>query len=245
MKTIKFASFSIFPWGMRFMTIPLFLLTLGSSALPSQSKEDPELRRIFNQLDENAKNFRGFAAKYLQKQYRVILKEFDSPPETGEFLYSPNRDGSARLRKEAKSPGKSIATIKNGVAQVYQPNTKDAQQYNIGGNKDLTEYLTVGIGQSSAKLQEIANVSYQGSESIDGTPCAVVILKFKDPKKASYFSSIAIWYSKANGIPVQYKMQEPNSDYYLITFSGQKWNANIPDSKFDQKFPAGTKVQKY
>jgi outer membrane lipoprotein-sorting protein len=221
--------------------IAVFMLVWCALAMAFQA--DPELQKVFNQMDATAKTFRSFTASFTQKKYTVVLREFDTPA-TGGFYYARAKDGSALLRKEETSPGKSILTIKNGVATFYQPNIKQAQIYNLGKNKDKAEYLAIGISQSPAKLQENFNVSYQGSESINGKPCSILLLKPKNPKEAAYFASITVWFSKSNGVPLRNKMQEPNGDYLLIDFFDEKLNVNIPNSKFDQNLP-GVEVQKY
>jgi outer membrane lipoprotein-sorting protein len=205
---------------------------------------DPELQKTFIQMDATAKNFRSFTASFTQKKYTAVLQEFDTPAK-GDFYYARSKDGSALLRKEELSPGKSVLTIKNGVATFYQPGIKLAQIYNLGKNRDKAEYLAVGISQSPAKLQENFNVSFQGSESINGKPCSILLLKPKNPKEAAYFSSIIVWFSKSDGIPLRNKMLEPNGDYLLIDFSNEKLNANVSSSKFDQNLPGGVEIQKY
>jgi outer membrane lipoprotein-sorting protein len=205
---------------------------------------DQELQKIFNQMDGTVKNFRNFTASFTQKKYTAVLQEFDTPAK-GDFYYARAKDGSALLRKEETSPGKSVLTIKNGVATFYQPNIKQAQIYNLGKNKDKAEYLAIGISQSPAKLQENFNVSYQGSETVNGKPCSILLLKPKNPKEAAYFALITVWFSKTNGIPLRNKMQEPNGDYLLIDFFGEKLNTNIPGSKFDPNLAGGTEIQKY
>jgi outer membrane lipoprotein-sorting protein len=234
---------SAFPLGAgtRISIAAMFILVLCICAMAFQT--DPELQKVFNQMDATAKTFRSFTASFTQKKYTAVLREFDTPAK-GDFYYARAKDGSALLRKEETSPGKSILTIKNGVATFYQPNIKEAQIYNLGKNKDKAEYLAIGINQSPAKLQENFNVSYQGSEPINGKPCSILLLKPKNPKEAAYFAAITVWFSKSNGIPLQNKMQEPNGDYLLIDFFDEKLNASIPNSRFDQKLQ-GVKVQGY
>ncbi len=226
---------------MRISISAAFILALCVIALAVQA--DPELQKIFSQMDGTSKNFRNFTASFTQKKYTAVLQEFDTPAK-GDFYYARAKDGAALLRKEETSPGKSVLTIKKGVATFYEPNIRQAKQYNLGKNKDKAEYLAIGISQSPARLQENFNVSYLGSETINGKPCSILLLKPKNPKEAAYFASITVWFSKSNGIPLQNKMQEPNGDYILINFINEKLNTNIPGSRFDQKLP-GIEIQKY
>lgn len=220
-----------------------FLAALAAVCGFGQNKQEAELQLVLKQMETVGKNFRSFTAKFTQKKYTAVLKEFDIP-ESGEFYYARAKEGSALLRKEVTSPGKSILTIKDGVATVYQPVFKQAQLYNLGKDKDKAEYLAIGIGQSPAKLQETFHISYQGSEAINATPCSVLLLKPKDAKAAAFFSAVTLWVKKSTGVSVQLKLQEPSNDYLLINFTGEMLNSKIPDSKFEQKLPSGVTEQK-
>jgi len=221
------------------------LLMLGFSGTSSAAQEtgDAELQRVLNRMDSIAAKFQTFVAKFSQKKYTAILKEFDTP-ETGEFYYARARDGSVRMRHEIQNPGKRILTIKGSSLTVYRPAIKEAQIASREKMQDIVEYLALGIGQNSSRLREKFKVSYVGAEPINKTPCSILALVPKDPKTAARIESITIWLKDSNGLPAQYKFQEPTKDYLLIRFSDEKLNAKVADSKFEQKLPAGTEIQK-
>jgi outer membrane lipoprotein-sorting protein len=210
----------------------------------TQEKNAGELQRTFKQMDEAGKTFRSFSARFSQKKYTAILQEFDTP-ETGEFLYLRAKDGSAMMRQDATNPGRKILTVKGTQAIFYQPDIAQAQIVNLGSHKNLAEYLAIGIGQSPAKLEKDFEISYQGTESVDGVPCSVLSLKPRSPAVASHFSLITLWIKKSNGILVQNKFQEPSGDYTLLTFSDEKLNVPLSDSKFEQKLPKGVDIQRH
>jgi outer membrane lipoprotein-sorting protein len=232
------------PVSVRFWMIVLSLLALSACILQAQGKKDPELQRIYKQMDEREKTFRSFTAKVSQKEYTAVLKEF-STPETGEFYYKRAKDGTALLRLEFTSPGRKILTIKNGVATVYQPDINEAQTKNLGKDQDIAEYLAIGLSQSPAKLEKSFDISYKGSETVNGAPCDVLVFKPKLASIAKYFSSMTVWYKKSDGVPIQNKKEEPNGNYVLMNFSFEKLNVNIPNSKFDQNLPSSVKKQEF
>ena len=204
----------------------------------SQTEEEPELRQALNKMDAIAKNFRTFQAGFSQKKYTAILEEFDIP-ETGRFYYSLDRKGNVLMRHQIEDPGDRILTIKDGEAVIFNRAIKQVQFYRLGEKQEFAEYLTLGIGQSSAKLREKFHISYGGSESVRGEPCTVLVLKPKDSKVTRYLSSITIWLKKSDGTPAQYKFLEPSDDYLLETFSDGKLNEKIDGSMFEQKLPKG------
>ena len=226
-----------------FKAVLLLSLCFAVSAFGQQGKEDPELQKVLNKMDAVAGNFRTFAAKFTQKNYTAVLKEF-SAPDTGEFYYARSKDGSVSMRHEIMNPGKRILTIKGDTLTVYRPAIKEAQVASREKMRDIVEYLALGIGQSSAKLREKFKISYKGAESIDNVKCAVLVFVPKDAKTAAQVPSITIWLKESSATPARYKFEEPSEDYLLINFSAEKVNANIPNSKFEQKLPSGVEIQK-
>jgi len=221
----------------------LLLIGLSGTGAAAEGKEDADLQRVLNRMDALAQEFRTFTAKFSQKKYTAILKEFDTP-EPGEFYYARSRDGSVGMRHEIQNPGKRILTIKGSHLTVYRPAIKEAQIASREKMQDIVEYLALGIGQKSARLREKFKVSYGGSEVLNKTRCSILVLVPKDPKTAARIESITIWLKDSNGMPAQYKFQEPTKDYLLISFYDEKLNVKIADSKFEQKLPAGTEIQK-
>jgi len=230
----------VFYVGMRNLCVPAVLFTILAY---SQTKEDPRLQQVLQQMESVGKTFRSFSAHFTQKKFTAILKEFDIP-ETGQFYYARAKDGSALLRQEVTSPGVRILTIKGGVAIVYQPVIKQAQLVDLGKNKDKAEYLALGLGQSPGRLRQSFAIEYKGTEPAGGAPCSVLYLQPKDAAAAADFSSITLWIKKSNGLPVQQRLQERNGDYLLVSFSDEKLNPKIQASTFEQKLPSGVDLQR-
>jgi len=206
-----------------------------------ESRAGDQLERVLKQMDDVGKKFRSFTAGFTAKKYTAVLQEFDTP-ESGKFYYARAKDGSALLRREQTSPADKVLTIKGGVLTVYQPGIKQAQIVSLGKNKDKAEFLALGIGQSPAKLQETFDIGYQGTETINGSECAALVLKPKSQSVAAYFSSVTLWIKRSNGIPIQQKLQEPSGDYVLMNFFDERLNLDIPASEFEQKLPKGVEV---
>jgi outer membrane lipoprotein-sorting protein len=232
-KAIPLAQYALTVWV-------LFLAV--SLCVGAQGKDDAELQRIYKRMEETGKTFRSFSAHFSQQNYTAKLKAFDTP-ETGEFYYVRAKDGSVMMRQESVSPGKKILTVKGNKAVFYQPDINQMQIYNLGSYKNLVEYLAIGIGQSPEKLQKDFDISHQGSESVKGEQCSILLLKPKSAKVTAHFSLIMLWIGKSNGILVQNKLLKPNGDYTLLTFTNEKLNVKIPDSQFEQAKPKGVDIQ--
>jgi outer membrane lipoprotein-sorting protein len=223
------------------------VVALSASALSSPQSKGPaggqaDLDRVLRQLETTGKTFQNFWARFAQKKYTAVLREFDAP-ELGVFVYARAKDGSALLRQEVQKPAPRVLTIKGGLATIYQPQLKQAQLVNLGNNKDKAEYLALGLGQSPGKLRQTFVLKYLGAETIAGSPCSMLNLKPKNASAAAFFSSITLWVSDKGGIPIQQKLEEPNGDYLLVSFSDAKLNTKVAGSLFEQKFAPGTDVQ--
>lgn len=231
----------------RFIATAAVAAALQTGAWPApQAKSSvggqPDLDRVLRQLETTGKSFQSFWARFSQKKYTAVLREFDAP-ESGTFVYARAKDGSALLRQEVQKPAPRILTIKGGTAIVHQPQLKQAQLANLGKNKDKAEYLALGLGQSPAKLRETFNLKVLGSATIGGAPCSILNLQPKSASAAAFFSSITLWITQKGGIPIQQKLEEPNGDYLLVSFTEVKLNSKISASTFEQKLPKGTAVQ--
>jgi len=228
----------------RLFQVSLFLIGMlapGIRAQIPQKAGASDLDTVLRQMEAVGKSFRSFSASFSQKKYTAVLREFDTP-ESGEFHYARARDGSALLRQEVTRPALRILTIRGGSAVIYQPALKQAQVANLGKNKDKAEYLALGLGQSPGKLRESFDLELLGKENLGSAPCWMLLLKPRSREAAAFFSSITLWIREATGVPIQQKLQEPNGDYLLVSFTSEKLNRPIPDSRFEQKLPAGVEV---
>ena len=215
---------------------------LGRVPFARQAGKLPSVDQVLERMGAVGKSFRSFEARFTQRQYIAVLKEFDSP-ESGIFQYARAKDGSALLRQETRTPGVRIITIKGGVATVYQPKINQASIVSLGKNKDKAEYLALGLGQSPGKLRETFDIDLLGEETIDGSACSVLSLKPKSSATAAFFSAFTLWIKNGSNVPIQQKLQEPSGNYLLVQFTAEKLNAPVSASQFDQKLPKGTEIQ--
>jgi outer membrane lipoprotein-sorting protein len=214
-----------------------FLAAIAPYGFGAQGNNQVELQRVLHQMDEAGKTLKSFKARFSQTKYTFVLKDFDKP-QTGDFYYAITRKGPA-LRQEVTSSGKKILTVKEKKAIFYQPEIKEAKIVNLTGKyENIAEYLTIGLGKSPAKLENF-NLSYQGSDPVNKESCSVLLLT---PKSKSRFDSITLWI-RPNGIAAQIKFLEPNRDYSLLTYSEEKINIPMPESKFDQVLPKDVEIQ--
>ena len=219
----------------------IVLLIPVSVCIGEQADQPEKLESVLKRMGKASGTFESFAADITTQKYTAILEEFD-PPERGQFLYKRDDDGSALIRWEITDPAEKITTVRNDELLIYQPKIKSANRFKLGKNKDKAEYLALGLGQSPSDLEQTYNISYKGSEIVNGVACSVLELKPKDPKVSSIFSIITVWIRDDTGVSAQLKLQEPYQDYLLVNFSNEILNKKINDSTFKQKLPGDVEV---
>jgi outer membrane lipoprotein-sorting protein len=219
----------------------LMLLITTLASFGEQDKQSDKLDSVLKRMEKSSGNFKSFEANILTKKYTAVIEAFD-PPESGRFFFKRAADGSALIRWEIINPTNKFITVRSDEVVIYKPMIKYAERIKLGEKKDKAEYLALGIGQSPADLQKTFNITYQGSETLNGAACSILELRPKDLKTAAVFSSITLWIKDATGISTQMKLEEPFEDYLLVNFSNEQLNNAISDSKFEQKLPKDVEI---
>ncbi len=220
----------------------LLAFAVFSPDLNAQNKNEAALKQVLKQMEAVSKSFRGFAADFSKKKYTEILDLYDTP-ESGEFYYSRADDGSTLLREEVKKPAPKITTVKDGIVKIYEPRINQAKIHQLGKYRNLLEEYTAHIhAPSPATLQEVYNISYLGSESIEETQCWILLLEPKSSDVKAYIKSITLWIKNTNAIVIQYRLEEPNQDFLQVNYFAEKLNPKIDKSKFEQQLPSRVKI---
>jgi outer membrane lipoprotein-sorting protein len=217
----------------------LFVFILIFSPLTGS---DLDLEEILDRIDEAGDTLNSMKADITQRKWTDILGEFDEG-ETGDLIFL--RSGSdLYLRKDITEPTDNSLVIKGGEVVFYQPGIKQAQQYQLGENKDKAEYLLLGFGTDKEAIKEVYSLELLGVEELDGKKTYKIKMEPKSEKVSAFFVRIVLWIDAEMWVPVQQQLVEPTQDYLLITFNNIKLNASIRKSAFDLKLPGDVKVIK-
>lgn len=221
--------------------LALLLCVMIPILISGEENADDRLQSVMERMQKTSQTFQSFVADITTQKYTAILDLCD-PPEKGTFYYQRDKDGSALIRWEIAEGGNRILTIRKDEAILYQPKIKSAQKYKLGKNRDKAEYLALGIGQSPASLEKTFDITYLGSETVNGSDCSLIDLKPKDPETAAMFSSIIVWVKDTTGVSTKMKLIEPYEDYLIVEFSEEKLNEKIDAAVFKQKLPDSVDV---
>ena len=85
-------------------------------------------------------------------------------------------------------------------------------------------------------------VTYGGTEKIDGIDTAKLDLTPKSEKVRQHFAHILLWIDPQRGLSLQQQLFETSGDYRLAKYSGIQVNQKIPEDKFKLKASGKTKT---
>ncbi|MFZ0285353.1 MAG: outer membrane lipoprotein-sorting protein, partial [Terriglobales bacterium] len=102
-------------------------------------------------------------------------------------------------------------------------------------------FLVLGFGGSGQDLLKSFDVTYSGTEKIDGIETSKLTLVPKSEKVRNTFDHIWLWIDPARGVSLRQQLFAPGGDYRLATYSDIQINQKIPEGVFKLKTTGRTK----
>ena len=226
---------------------------LGFSAAPQpRPANSAELESVLRKLDAVAANFRTAQADFEWDYYQKVIDEIVDV-ETGTIYY--RRSGKdiemmANVRKSGASadtlkPEQKYVLFSEGKIKIYTPKTDQVTVYVPGKNNgDVESYVVLGFGGSGQDLQKSFDVTYAGTEKIEGVNAAKLELVPKSEKVRNYYNKMILWVDPDKGISVQQQFFTPQGDYRLCKYppSSIKVNEKIGEDTFKLKTTSKTQI---
>jgi outer membrane lipoprotein-sorting protein len=126
---------------------------------------------------------------------------------------------------------------------MYEPKIDQLTVYNLGKEKaDLESYVVLGFGGSGQDLQKTFQVSYRGTENVNGVNAAKLDLIPKSERVRGNSNRMVLWIDPDKGVALQQQFFTPQGDYRLCKYSPPKLNEKIPDDVFRIKTTSKTKT---
>jgi len=126
---------------------------------------------------------------------------------------------------------------------MYTPKTEQVMVYDLGRNKaDLESYVVLGFGGSGQDLQKAFDVTFGGTETVNGVKAAKLELIPKSEKVRNNYNKMILWIDPDKGISVQQQFFTPQGDYRLCRNSGIRVNEKVNDDVFKLKTTSKTQV---
>ena len=126
--------------------------------------------------------------------------------------------------------------------QLFQQNTNHVDVYRAGKNNEAFEsFLVLGFGGSGRDMRKSFDVTYGGTDKIDGAETDRLELVPKSDRVKGMFNHIELWIDP-RGISIQQKLILPEGDYRLNRYSNVVLKSKISDSVFKLKTNNKTQI---
>jgi len=214
-----------------------WLFLCGAALVQAQNLES-----VLAAMDRAAAGFHTAQCDFVWDEYQKVVDEHDFQKGT---MYFRRQGDDVEMAADITSPEKKYVLFSKGVVSYFQPSIDQVTEYNAGKNKaDFESFLVLGFGGGGHALNKSYDVSYGGTEQVDGINTAKLVLTPKSQRVRNMFQTITLWIDPARGVSVQQKLDEPSGDYRLTKYSNIQINHKIPGDDFKLKTNSHTKVIK-
>ncbi|MBW4045026.1 LolA family protein [Acidipila rosea] len=194
-------------------------------------------------MDAAAAKFQSAQADFAWDQYTAVVDSHDV--QKGSIAFR-RAGGSTEMLAEIKTdndqPAPKTILYKSAELDFYQPTIKQETIFSASGRQDQAEaFLTLGFGGSGKELAAHWNITYLGTETIDGVQTTKLDLKPKQQSANNMFTHITVWIDAARAVSLKQQFFEDSGDSRTTTYSNIRMNS-APASLFSVKIPSGTQV---
>ncbi len=223
----------------RFRCLPIFVVLAASAAPFVQAQSNASLERVLNSMDEAERNFRSTEASFVWDDYQAVVK--DTQTQKGKIYFRRSgKETDVAVDITAPTPPKYLRLIR-GKLQVFETGTDQVTVYDLQkSHPEFESFLTLGFGGGGHSLLQAFDVSYAGTETIDGIETAKLNLVPKSQKVLGMFPHIVLWIDPARGISLRQQLFQGEGDYRLANYSDIQQQRSIPDKVFKLKTDSST-----
>jgi outer membrane lipoprotein-sorting protein len=204
---------------------------------------DP-LAEVFARMDKVAQTFRGMTANIEEIVHTEIVN--DNTISTGTIKLK-SKPGDTRFLVDFTNPdAPRSASFAGTEARLYNPKTKTVQIYNTANKESVMEQVfLLGFGATSSEIKANYDVSWVGTEDIDGKPAGHIKLIPKSKDVLMKLKQADLWISDSLGMPVQQKFTTTSAgDYTLLKYSNIKLAPSLSNRDVEIKVPKGTEQKR-
>jgi len=204
-----------------------------------------DLASVLAKLDVASVKFKSAQADIEWDNVQVAPIE-DRDKQAGTVLFQ-RKDGQLSMALHLKTDnGKPIQkdmVYAGGLFKLYEPLIKQMQVFKAGSNRAQADaVMTIGFGGSGKDLQKSWQVSYAGTEQVDGKAAAKLELVPKDENAKNTFPKVLLWVDTENGIALKQQRFDTSGNYAVVSYHNIRVNAPVPSNAFEIKTAAGTQV---
>jgi outer membrane lipoprotein-sorting protein len=205
-----------------------------------------DLGKVIDKLDASAKSFTSAQAdiNWDNVQTKPI---FDKDAQVGNVVFARAKDGQMEVAVHIKTdngrPVEKELSYAGGVGKMYEPAIKQIQVFKLGDKSgQLETFLTLGFGGSGQDLKKNWDITFAGTEQVNGFTAAKLQLVPHDPALAKIAPKVLLWIDMDRGVALKQQRFDATGNYVTFTYSNIKLNTKVPSNAFEIKTASGTQV---
>lgn len=167
----------------------------------------------------------------------------DRSTQNGVLYYHKGRHRPEVMIRFSGPAAKDIL-FKKSTAEIYYPNLKQIQEYNLERRQNLLQqFLLLGFGTETGQIESSYAIHYAGERKVGTQMAALLELKPTSKEVAAQLKKIDLWVSEQNWMPIQQQFFETSGDYLIARYSGLKVNPPVSPSTFKINAPGAERVK--
>ena len=220
------------------MRFGLFLALCSLAAVPAPGAGD--LPGILARVDQAAAAFKAMTADVRQLYHTAVIN--DDTVDVGAVALKRVKLREYRMLINLSQPDPRTVALDGRKAELYLPNIKTVQEYDLGKHRGLVDqFLLLGFGSSGKELASAYDIRLLGTETVGGQSSAHLELTPKSPDVLQHLSKVELWVSEKTGYPAQQQFRLPGGDYRTVTYTNVRINPDLPDAAVKLQLPKGVK----
>jgi hypothetical protein len=205
-----------------------------------------DLDKLIAKLDASAKTFASAQADIVWDNIQP-QPVFDKDSQVGAVIFARGKDGQMQVAVHIKTdngkPVEKDLSYAGGIGKMYEPGIKQMQVFKVGDKSgQLEAFLTLGFGGSGQDLKKNWEITYAGTEAVNGVQAAKLQLVPHDPAVAKTTPKVLLWVDMDKGVALKQQRFQTDGNYVVFTYSNIELNKKVPSNAFEIKTASGTQI---
>ncbi len=193
-----------------------------------------DLQSVLHRLDVAAAKFHTTTADF---EFDSIQTDPipDKDVQKGTVYYERKGNAfqmAAHIHEVNGKPGFKVYTYSGGMLKLYEQKINQVTRIKAG---KFESYLMLGFGASGKDLADKWEITYLGSETLDGIMTEKLELIARDPTVRKNLPKVTIWVDADRGVSLKQVFDEGAGQYRVCVYFNFKVNQSLPSDAFKFK----------
>jgi outer membrane lipoprotein-sorting protein len=211
-----------------------FALFIALFLVPSQATcAAQDLDSVLRKLDAAAARFKSTSADFQFDSVQTDpIEEKDT--QKGTIYYERNGTSfqmAAHIKDFNGKPAPKVYSYSKGLFKLWEGGNLN-QVTTFAKASKFESYLMLGFGASGKEMADKWNITYVGSETLDGVKAEKLELVAKDPEVRKNLPKVTMWMDTDRAISLKQLFDEGPGQYRVSVFFNIKVNQNLPGDAF-------------